>query len=113
MTNHYSWTSELGADRKSKDAKFSIAGMKLNYESKQADVNEDSMTVWSVDTEYRITDSWDDSGFVHWLMSGNQVLADSELKPMEYKQAINGPDGVKWRAEIDNEHDCIVKNNVF
>ena len=32
---------------------------------------------------------------------------------MKYKQAINGPDLAKWRAEIDSEHDHMVKNKVF
>ena len=31
---------------------------------------------------------------------------------MKYKQAINRPDGAKWCAEIDNEHDHMVKNKV-
>ena len=35
----------------------------------------------------------------------------NELKPMKYDQAINGPDAKEWRAEIENEHDRMVKNN--
>ena len=37
----------------------------------------------------------------------------NELKPMKYEQVINGPDAKAWRAEIDNEHDRMVKNSVF
>ena len=37
----------------------------------------------------------------------------NELKPMKYKQAISGLDAKEWRAEIDNEHDRMVKNSVF
>ncbi len=36
-----------------------------------------------------------------------------ELKPMKYDEAINGPDGKAWEKEIENEHDCMVKNNVW
>jgi hypothetical protein len=36
-----------------------------------------------------------------------------ELKPMKYKEAINGPDGKAREKEIENEHDCMVKNNVW
>ena len=35
----------------------------------------------------------------------------NDLKPMKYEQAINGPDAKEWRAEIENEHDRMVKNN--
>ncbi len=34
-----------------------------------------------------------------------------ELKPMKYKEAINRPDRKAWENEIENEHDCMVKNN--
>ena len=27
-----------------------------------------------------------------------------ELKVMNYKEAINGPDGVRWQAEVENEY---------
>jgi hypothetical protein len=36
-----------------------------------------------------------------------------ELKPMKYKEAINGPDGKTWEKEIENEHDCMVKNDAW
>ena len=32
---------------------------------------------------------------------------------MKYKQAINGPDSEKWKAEIENEHNRMVENKVF
>jgi hypothetical protein len=36
-----------------------------------------------------------------------------KLKPMKYKEAINGPDGKAWEKEIENEHDLMVKNNAW
>ncbi len=36
-----------------------------------------------------------------------------ELKPMKYKEAIKGPDGMAWEKEIENEPDCMVKNNAW
>jgi hypothetical protein len=36
-----------------------------------------------------------------------------ELKPMKYEEAINGPDGKAREKEIENEHECMVKNNVW
>ena len=34
----------------------------------------------------------------------------AELKLMKYEQAINGPEAEAWKAEIENEHDRMVKN---
>ncbi len=36
-----------------------------------------------------------------------------ELKPMKYKEAINGPDRKAWAKEIKNEHDRMVKNDAW
>jgi hypothetical protein len=36
-----------------------------------------------------------------------------ELKTMKYNEAINGPDGKAWEKEIDNEHDHMIRNNVW
>jgi hypothetical protein len=36
-----------------------------------------------------------------------------ELKPMKYKEAINGPDGKAWKKEIENEDDRMVKNDTW
>jgi len=36
-----------------------------------------------------------------------------ELKVMYYKEAINGPDGVRWQAEVENEYQQMVANKVF
>jgi hypothetical protein len=36
-----------------------------------------------------------------------------ELKPMKYEEAINRPDGKAWEKEIENEHDRMVKNDVW
>jgi hypothetical protein len=36
-----------------------------------------------------------------------------ELKPMKYKEAINGPDRKAWEKEIENEHVRMVKNNAW
>ncbi len=37
----------------------------------------------------------------------------NELKPMTYNEAIHGPDGEAWKQDIENEHNCMVKNQVF
>ncbi len=36
-----------------------------------------------------------------------------ELKVMNYNQAVNGPDGVRWRAEVENEYQPMLTNKVF
>jgi hypothetical protein len=36
-----------------------------------------------------------------------------ELKVMNYKEAINGPDGVRWKSEVENEYQRMVTNKVF
>ncbi len=36
-----------------------------------------------------------------------------ELKVMNYKEAINGPDGVHWKAEVENEYQQMLTNKVF
>ncbi len=36
-----------------------------------------------------------------------------ELKPMKYKEAINGPDRKDWEKEIKTEHECMEKNNAW
>ena len=38
---------------------------------------------------------------------------NNELKPMKYNEAIHGPDGEAWKQEIKNEHNRMVKNQVF
>jgi hypothetical protein len=32
---------------------------------------------------------------------------------MNYKEAINGPGGVRWQAEVENEYQQMVANKVF
>ncbi len=32
---------------------------------------------------------------------------------MNYKEAVNGPDGVRWQAEVENEYQRMVANKVF
>ncbi len=44
---------------------------------------------------------------------GGGIEDTMELKPMKYKEAINGPDGKAWEKEIENEHEPMVKNNVW
>jgi hypothetical protein len=36
-----------------------------------------------------------------------------ELKVMNYKDVVNGPDGVCWQAEVENEYQQMVTNKVF
>ncbi len=35
-----------------------------------------------------------------------------DLKVMNYKEAVNGPDGVRWQAEVENEYQQMVENGV-
>ena len=44
---------------------------------------------------------------------GGGFESTTELKPMKYREAMNGLDGAAWREEIENEHERMVKNNVF
>ncbi len=44
---------------------------------------------------------------------GGGFVNRMELKPMKYNEAINGPDGKAWEKEIENEHDRMVKYNVW
>jgi len=37
----------------------------------------------------------------------------SELRVIKYKEAINGPDREHWLKAIEEEHERMVKNNVF
>jgi hypothetical protein len=36
-----------------------------------------------------------------------------ELKVINYNKAVNGPDGVHWQAEVENEYQQMVTNKVF
>ena len=36
-----------------------------------------------------------------------------ELKVMNYNQAVNGPDGMRWRAEVENEYQQMLTNKVM
>jgi hypothetical protein len=44
---------------------------------------------------------------------GGGLKNTMELKPMKYKEAINGPDGKVWEKKTESEHDCMVKNNAW
>jgi hypothetical protein len=33
-----------------------------------------------------------------------------ELKVMNHKEAVNGPDGMHWQAEVENEYQQMVAN---
>ena len=37
----------------------------------------------------------------------------TELKVMKYQEAVDGPDEESWKEEIIDEHDRMLKNNVF
>ena len=37
----------------------------------------------------------------------------SELRVMKYEEAINGPDGEAWKAEVEKEHGRMVKNKAW
>jgi hypothetical protein len=36
-----------------------------------------------------------------------------ELEVMNYKEAVNGPDGVCWQAEVENKYQRMVANTLF
>ncbi len=37
----------------------------------------------------------------------------NELKVMNYKEAINGPDGKRWKAEVENKYQQMLTIKVF
>jgi hypothetical protein len=44
---------------------------------------------------------------------GGGFTNTNELPVMKYHEAINGPDGKKWKAEVKTEHGRMVKSGVF
>ena len=44
---------------------------------------------------------------------GSDFTNTTELKVMKYREAVNGPDGESRKEEILNEHNRMLKNNVF
>ncbi len=44
---------------------------------------------------------------------GGGLTNTNELGVMKYHEAINGPDGEKWKAEVKTEHGRMVENGVF
>ena len=44
---------------------------------------------------------------------GSGFTNTQELKVMKYHEAINGPDGDAWKAEVKKEHGRMVHNKVF
>ena len=44
---------------------------------------------------------------------GGGFTNTTELMPIKYQEAINGPDGKAWAKECDNEHNRMLKNKVF
>jgi hypothetical protein len=44
---------------------------------------------------------------------GGGFTNTKELKVINYKEAVNGPDGVSWQAEVENEYQQMVANKVF
>jgi hypothetical protein len=44
---------------------------------------------------------------------GGGFTNTNELKVMKYREAVNGPDGDSWKEEIINEHNRMLKNEVF
>jgi hypothetical protein len=37
----------------------------------------------------------------------------SELKVMNYKEAVNEPEDMRWRAEVENKHQRMLTNKMF
>ncbi len=44
---------------------------------------------------------------------GSGFTNTNELRVMKYHEAINGPDGKKWKAKVNTEHGRMVKSGVF
>jgi hypothetical protein len=44
---------------------------------------------------------------------GGGFTNTNELHVMKYHEAINGPDGKKWKAEVKTEHGRMVESGVF
>ncbi len=44
---------------------------------------------------------------------GGELTNTNEIQVMKYHEAINGPDGKKWKAEVKIEHGRLVKSVVF
>jgi hypothetical protein len=44
---------------------------------------------------------------------GGGFTNTNELRAMKYHEAINGPDGKKWKAKVKTEHGRMVKSSVF
>ena len=88
-------------------ANTAISAATTNYFASLAEIEEDEVLGFAmVENEY-----------VEYANVGAGVGGGfentAELKPMKYDQAINGPEAEAWKAEIENEHDRMVKNKVF
>jgi hypothetical protein len=44
---------------------------------------------------------------------GGGFTNTNELRVMKYHEALNGPDGKKWKAKVKTEHGRMVKSGVF
>jgi hypothetical protein len=44
---------------------------------------------------------------------GGGFVNTQELQVMIYNEAINRPDGKRWKAEVENEYQQMVKSKVF
>jgi hypothetical protein len=44
---------------------------------------------------------------------GGGITNTNELRVMKYHEALNGPDGEKWKAEVKTEHGRMVKSGIF
>ncbi len=44
---------------------------------------------------------------------GGGFTNTNELCVMKYHEAMNGPDGKKWKAKVNTEHGSIVKSGMF
>ena len=88
-------------------ASTAISAATSNYFASLAEIEEDEVLGFAmVENEY-----------VEYANVGAGVGGGfentAELKPMKYDQAINRPEAEAWKAEIENEHDRMVKNKVF
>jgi hypothetical protein len=66
--------------------------------------------IWLMQAE-QLNDSADE---VHLIgATGEGFTHTTELHVMNYKQAMQSADAAAWQVEVDKEHDCMIKNDVW
>ncbi len=63
------------------------------------------------ESEVKVLQMLDDS--VSEYIVGGGFTNTNELRVMKYHEALTGPDGKKWKAEVKTEHKRMVKSGVL